>query len=174
MAKKVKNGFKPGILIFFYLIITLIGNAQNVMVGINAKNGGIVKVGDEIRVEISVHNTSSIYGFVLPYRLKPQFNIDSNYLKFVEKGHQLPGGWSIVSENASDLRLSNGKDSIPPNERRTFTLLLKAVQQTTSSKVLANLFFSNGKPPGNYPGPSLQGDLSADNSSLVVIEIRKN
>ncbi len=163
-------GFGATFLLLFVIVLESYG--QNVMIGITAKNEGMVKLGDEIMVEITIHNASSRYGSVLPFRLKPQFNVDVKNLKFGDNGHQLPTGWSIVGNEEGDLRLSNGTDSIPPNASRSIRLKIKAVKTSTGNKVLANLFFANGRPPGNLPGPSLEGDLSADNSSFIIINVK--
>ncbi len=144
--------------------------AQNVGVGSTAGQSGQVKLGQTILVEIWVNNTSSNIGPVLPYKIKPQITF-SESLHLADKGHELPTGWEIVSSEPGDVKLTNGTDTIPQHEKRIIKLAFVGKKISKGENVTTNLLFSNGKSPGDKPGPSLTGDIKSDNATYVTLKV---
>ena len=81
----------------------------------------------------------------------------------------LPAGWTILTNTGSQLRVCNTTDSIPINTTRTITLKVQGVTVTGPQTFSGNINFGNGTTCG--AGPSINGDVIADNSALSTIEV---
>jgi hypothetical protein len=164
--------FLPITFLSLLFLFSAKGFSQNVMVNIVTQNSGIVKIDSSIFLEIKISNTSAI-SEVEPFRLRPQISFPSNMVLIPVTGHVLPNGWNILSNENAVISLSNGTDIIEQNQNRTILIALKGKTIGGPSRVIANLFFSNGVTPGSVSGTSLKGDNTADNSSTSSIEVTK-
>ncbi len=146
------------------------GFAQNVGMNILSADGGTVKKGKQIYIEVSICNSSTTTT-VEGYRLKPQLSVPLSALSVSDSGHILPPGWAVVFNRDGVIRLSNGTDRIGPNTCRTLMISLSATKTSSREIISGNLLFSNGIAPGLASGPATNGDLPADNSSTTACTI---
>jgi len=162
------------VLIYFILPMTLLcqlhTHAQNISINILTQNGGVVKTGDTVSLEITILNTDPA-DTLSAYKIRPQISIPGAFVKVAEKGHQLPAGWAITQVETGVIRLTNGTDRIQPNNGRLIVIKLIGKRPGEAQKIAANLMFSNGEYPGTVPGTSTKGDTPADNISSTTCEV---
>jgi hypothetical protein len=142
---------------------------QNALINILTRNTGIVKKGGTVFVEVTVNNTDPV-AFINVYKIKVQITVPSAIASIADKGHILPTGWTITSNDGEIVTLSNGKDMIASRDARTLLIAIKGNKTGGPSTIVGQLLFSNGIAPGTEPG-SLQGDLPADNSSTSTCKV---
>lgn len=159
-------------LIIMFLLTVCTAGAQNALINILTQNGGVVKKGESVFIEVSVCNTDATDSFPV-YKLRPQISVPKSLVIITEKGHELPAGWTIVSNDGSTIRLSNGEDKIPPTGCRTLLIAIRGIATGGPSTVSGNLSFSNGISPGAAPGSPTKGDLTADNASTTTCVVKK-
>ena len=144
--------------------------AQNVSINLLTQNAGLVAVGGNVFLEVTINNTDNALS-VPSYKLRPQISVPSSISRIATTGHILPPGWIINTNTGSVIRLSNGTDNVPPITARTLLIALEGVALGGPSTISGNLFFSNGVAPGSASGTALPGDLTADNTSTTTIEV---
>jgi hypothetical protein len=152
------------------LLLTTIAPAQNVSINLLSQNAGLVTVGGNIFLEVTINNTDNSLS-VPSYKLRPQISVPAAIVTIPSSGHILPPGWTITFNSGSVVRLSNGTDNVPPSSARTILIALQGVTLGGPSTISGNLFFSNGVAPGSASGPALPGDLTADNTSTTTVEV---
>lgn len=161
---------------FSLLIVTVLmapaSFSQNVMINALTQNSGVVKKDGTVFFEVTINNTSATYS-IAAYKLKPQISFPATIVAVPATGHNLPKGWSILSNNNGVLTLSNGEDAIPANESRTILIAVQGKAIGGPSSVIANLSFSNGTAPGSAAGAAPAGDNMADNASTSTIRVIK-
>ena len=160
-------------LILLALVIasaSMSASSQNILMNILTRNSGIVSKGKIVFLEVTVCNTDETDS-VPVYKLKPQISIPDGIAHIPPTGHTLPDGWTIISNNGSTIRLSNGTDRIPAHGCRTILIAMEGKAIGGPSTVSANLLFSNGESPGAISGGPTRGDNPADNSSTSTCTI---
>ena len=159
-------------MLFFAVAFTFIMNAaaQNVSINVLTQNSGQVNLNGTVFVEVTIANTSSTTA-VPNYKLRPQISIPTSIVNIPATGHILPAGWTIISNAAGVIRVSNGTDQIPANTARTILIAIHGDVLGAPQTVSGNLLFSNGVAPGSASGPATVGDLTADNSSSSTIQV---
>lgn len=162
--------FKLTLIVLACAFVHTTATAQNAMVNIMTRDAGIVKKGKNVFLEVTINNTNPT-NYIGIYKLKVQVNVPSSIATIEEKGHELPTNWSVASNDGTTIYLSNGKDMIAANDRRTLLIALKGVKAGGPSTISAQLTFSNGEAPGTAPGV-LAGDNPADNSSTTTIRVK--
>ncbi len=144
--------------------------AQNVSINLLTQNAGLVAVGGTVFLEVTINNTDNTLS-VPSYKLRPQISVPSAICRIATTGHILPPGWIINTNTGAVIRLSNGTDNVPPITARTLLIALEGLALGGPSTISGNMFFSNGVAPGSASGPSLPGDLTADNTSTTTLEV---
>lgn len=144
--------------------------AQDVLLNILTQNSGAVSKKETIFLEVTVCNTSATTA-VPVYKLRPQISFPAALVSIPDSGHNLPAGWSILSNTAGVVWLSNGTDMIPPHDCRTILIAIKGRSVGGPSTISGNLMFSNGISPGSSPGGATPGDNPADNASTSTVRV---
>lgn len=147
------------------------GSAQNVMLNILTKNSGIVKQGKTLFLEVTINNTDPTNHIGI-YKIRTQLSVPQAIANFESKGHVLPTGWAITSNNGNTITLSNGKDMIAANDSRTILIAIKGAKVGGPATITGQLSFSDGTAPGTATGV-LNGDLPADNFSTTTCTVIK-
>ena len=151
-------------------ICSLKASSQNVSLNLLTQNSGLVSVGGNVFLEVSVCNTDATLS-VPVYKLRPQISVPAAIASIPSTGHQLPTGWNIVSNTGSVVRLTNGTDQIPANTCRTILVQVQGNSLGGPSTISGNMLFSNGSAPGSASGSATPGDNPSDNSSTSTIEV---
>lgn len=154
--------------VFFAAIINVKG--QNTSLNILTQNSGVVTVGGTVFLQVDVSNTDGSTS-VPQYKLRPQISVPQSIVTVPASGHQLPAGWTIISNNGQVVRLSNGTDEIPAGVTRTILIAVQGVTNGGPETINGNMFFSNGIAPGSASGVALPGDVTADNTSTSAIQV---
>lgn len=160
------------LLIFFPIICSTnfyaIGQA-NPFINVLPSNGGIVATGGVIDIVVTIGNTGP-NSTIPKAKLRPIIQVPAS-VTFLPDAQQigLPAGWSILSNSGSQLRVCNTTDSIPINTTRIITLKVQGVTVAPPQTFSGNINFGNGTTCG--AGPSVNGDVIADNSALSTIEV---
>lgn len=145
--------------------------AQNVLLNILSKNSGIVKKGKTLFLEVTINNTDPVNHIGI-YKIRTQLSVPIAIASFESKGHVLPTGWTITSNNGGTINLSNGKDMIAANDSRTILIAIKGLTVGGPGTITGQLSFSDGTAPGTATG-ILNGDLAADNFSTTTCTVIK-
>lgn len=153
-------------------MVYISAQSQNVMLNVLTQNSGTVSRGQSTFIEVTVCNTDATDS-VAVYKLRPQISVPADILSIPAKGHVLPDGWTVTSNNGSTIRLSNGTDAIPAHGCRTILIAVKGENTGGPSTVSGNLLFSNGSAPGSVPGGATSNDNPADNSSTSTCRITR-
>jgi hypothetical protein len=125
--------------------------AQNVQLNILSQNSGIVKKGQTLFIQVNINNTDP-KNHIGIYKIRTQISVPQGIVNIEEKGHVLPTGWSITSNNGGTINISNGKDMLAANDGRVILIAIK------------------GKKVG---GPeTITGDLAADNFSTTTCQVK--
>ncbi len=141
----------------------------NPFINVLPSNSGIVSVGATIDIEVTIGNTGP--GSAVPQaKLRPVIQVPPS-VTFLPNAQQtgIPAGWTILTNNGSQLRVCNSTDPIPVNTSRTIILKVQGVTITPPQTFSGNINFGNGSTCAN--GPSVVGDLTTDNSALSTIEV---
>ncbi len=162
--------FKSMILFFAVAFTFMSAGAQNVSINVLTQNSGLVNLNGAVFVEITIANTSTTTA-VPNYKLRPQLSVPVSIVSIPATGHILPSGWTIISNAAGVIRVSNGTDQIPANTARTILIAIQGNTLGGPQTVSGNLLFSNGVAPGSASGPATSGDVTADNSSSSTVEV---
>lgn len=165
--KKLKQLLILFSIIFFAKLYTF-GQA-NPFINVLPSNSGIVATGGTIDIVVTIGNTGPI-STILQAKLRPIIQVPPS-VTFLPNAQQvgLPAGWTILSNTGSQLRVCNSTDSIPINTTRTITLKVQGVTIAPPQTFSGNINFGNGTTCG--AGPSVNGDVIADNSALSTIEV---
>jgi hypothetical protein len=147
-------------------------SSQNILINVLTQNSGMTGKGETVFLEVTVCNTDATDS-VPVYKLRPQMSFPSAIARIPNKGHVLPNGWTITSNDGSTIRLSNGTDIIPAHACRTILIAMQGNTVGGPSTISGNLLFSNGVAPGSVPGGATKNDNPADNSSTSTIKITR-
>jgi hypothetical protein len=141
----------------------------NPFINVLPSNSGIVATGGTIDIVVTIGNTGPI-STIPQAKLRPIIQVPPS-VTFLPNAQQvgLPSGWTILSNSGSQLRVCNSTDSIPINTSRTITLKVQGVTVAPPTTFSGNINFGNGTTCG--AGPSVNGDVIADNSALSTIEV---
>ena len=159
------------ILLFLAALFSInIAAAQsNASINILTQNSGQVAMGGTVFLQVDVGNTGPTSSIGV-YKIKTQISVPTGIASVAATGHQLPAGWTITSQSAGVINLSNGTDIIPVNAVRTILINIQGNTIGGPSTIGSQLTFSNGNAPGTAPG-SLAGDITADNSSQSSLQV---
>jgi hypothetical protein len=147
-------------------------SAQNTLINVLTRNSGTVSKGETVFVEVTICNTDALDS-IPAYKLKPQISVPASIAGIPPKGHELPDGWTITSNDGATIRLSNGTDKIPAHGCRTILIAVKGNTIGGPSTISGNLSFSNGVAPGSAPGAATVNDNPADNSSTSTCTVTR-
>ena len=141
----------------------------NPFINVLPSNSGVVPVGSTIDIVVTIGNTGPI-STIAQAKLRPIIQVPPS-VTFLPNAQQtgLPAGWSILSNNGSQLRICNSTDPIPVNTSRTITLKVSGVTITGPQTFSGNINFGNGTTCG--AGTSVAGDLTTDNSATSTIQV---
>lgn len=145
--------------------------AQNALINIVTKNTGIVHKSGTVFLEVTINNTDPA-AYIDVYKIRAKISVPVAISSIAATGHELPTGWTILSNDGSTINLSNGKDMIAANDFRVLLIAIKGNHIGGPSTVAGQLSFSDGTPPGSATG-SLHGDNSADNFSTSTCQVIK-
>ena len=151
-----------------FSISSAVGQA-NASLNLLTLNSGQVVIGQTVFVQVDVGNTGPTSSIGI-YKIKAQISIPTTIASVAATGHVLPSGWTITSQSAGVINLSNGTDIIPVNAVRSILIAVVGNAIGGPSTVGGQLSFSNGVSPGTGPG-SLSGDNSTDNASQSSLQV---
>ena len=158
------------IILFLVVAFSFLGaGAQNVSLNVLTQNSGQVNLGGTVFVEITLANTSSTVS-VPVNKVRPQISVPTSIVSIPASGHQLPAGWSIISNAGGVIRLCNGSDAIPPNTARTALIAVQGNVLGGPLTVSGNTTFANGT-VCTTSGGATSGDATGDNTSTSTIEV---
>ncbi|MFM2387766.1 MAG: hypothetical protein RL660_2523 [Bacteroidota bacterium] len=162
---------KQLLIVFSMLIATqfyVFGQA-NPFINVLPSNSGIVTTGGTIDIVVTIGNTGPTSA-VPKAKLRPVIQVPTS-VQFLANAQQigLPTGWTILSNNGTQLRLCNSNDSIPVNTSRVITLKAQGVTVAAPQTFSGNINFGNGTTCA--AGTSVAGDQITDNSALSTIEV---
>lgn len=151
-----------------FITLNVFGQA-NPFINVLPSNSGIVSVGATIDIIVTIGNTGPISD-VPQAKLRPIIQVPVS-VTFLPTAQQtgLPAGWTILSNNGSQLRVCNSTDPIPVNTSRTIILKVQGVTVTPPQTFSGNINFGNGTTCS--AGPSVAGDQITDNSATSTIEV---
>jgi len=154
--------------IIFFVKLNTFGQA-NPFINVLPSNSGIVTVGGTIDIEVTIGNTGPVSS-IPQAKLRPIIQVPAS-VTFLPNAQQtgLPLGWTILSNSGSQLRVCNSTDAIPINTSRTIILKVQGVTAAPPQTFSGNINFGNGTTCA--AGPSVNGDVIADNSALSSIEV---
>ena len=160
------------IMLFSIGALFLVGKSfgqANPFINVLPSNSGIVSVGGTIDIVVTIGNTGPI-STIPQAKLRPIIQVPPS-VTFLPNGQQtgLPAGWTILSNNGSQLRVCNSADPIAVNTSRTITLKVQGVTVTGPQTFSGNINFGNGTTCG--AGTSVAGDLTTDNSATSTIQV---
>lgn len=161
----------PVLLLLFlsFTFTSSTASAQNVSLNILTQNAGTVNIGGSVYVEITLANTSSSVA-VPVNKVRPQISVPTSIVSIPASGHQLPAGWSIISNAGGVIRLCNGSDAIPPNTARTALIAIQGNTLGGPFTISGNTTFANGTVCGTSGGAT-SGDAAGDNTSTSTIQV---
>jgi large repetitive protein len=167
--KKMKQ-FKSLILaVLIAFAAAMTASAQNISVNVLTQNSGLVNVGGTVFLEVTVCNTSPTVA-APTNKIRVQVSAPAAICNIPVSGHNLPAGWSIVSNTGSVIRVCNGTDAIPANGCRTILIALQGTVVGGPSTVQGQLQFTNGTSCSTNGGGTA-GDNTADNSSTSTLQV---
>ncbi len=161
--------FKSIILLLAVAFSFLGAEAQNVSLNVLTQNSGQVNLGGTVFVEITLANTSSTVS-VPVNKVRPQISVPTSIVSIPVSGHQLPAGWSIISNASGVIRLCNGSDAIPPNTARTALIAIQGNVLGGPLTISGNTTFANGTNCATS-GAATSGDATGDNTSTSTVEV---
>lgn len=141
----------------------------NPFINVLPSNSGIVTVGGTIDIVVTVGNTGPVSA-IPQAKLRPIIQVPTS-VQFLPNAQQtgLPSGWSILSNSGTQLRVCNSSDPIAVNSSRTIVLKAQGVSVAPAQTFSGNINFGNGTTCAS--GPSVTGDLIADNSATSTIKV---
>lgn len=141
----------------------------NPFINVLPTNSGIVTVGGTIDIEVTIGNTGPVSD-IPQAKLRPIIQVPAS-VTFLPGAQQtgLPAGWTILTNTGSQLRICNSTDPIQVNTTRTIILKIQGITATPPQTFSGNINFGNGTTCS--AGPSVNGDVIADNSALSSIEV---
>ena len=141
----------------------------NPFINVLPSNSGIVTVGSTIDIVVTIGNTGPI-STIAQAKLRPIIQVPPSVV-FLPNAQQigLPTGWTILSNNGTQLRLCNSTGAIPVNTIRTITLKAQGVTAAPAQTFSGNINFGNGTTCS--AGTSVAGDLTTDNSATSTIRV---
>ena len=141
----------------------------NPFINVLPSNSGLVSVGATIDIIVTIGNTGPI-STIAQAKLRPIIQIPTS-VTFLSTPQQLglPAGWTILSNNGSQIRICNSSDPIPVNTSRIIILKAQGVTVTPAQTFSGNINFGNGTTCA--AGTTVAGDLTTDNSALSTIEV---
>ena len=150
------------------IALNVFGQA-NPFINVLPNNSGIVAVGCPLDIIVTIGNTGPVSA-VAQAKLRPIIQVPAS-VTFLPTAQQtgLPVGWTILSNNGSQLRVCNSTDPIPVSTSRTIILKVQGVTVTPPQTFSGNINFGNGTTCS--AGTSVAGDLATDNSALSTIEV---
>jgi hypothetical protein len=139
--------------------------SQNIISQVGGVNDGDWSVNQTgCTILLTVANNGPID--LAPYKIRPSLSIPTDGSATIAPNAQqtgLPTGWTILSNNGTSLRLSNGTDIISDGEVRNIQIVFLPLALTTLPRTLnINLFTTDGVAPGNNPGVLAFNDISND------------
>ncbi|RZM21543.1 MAG: T9SS type A sorting domain-containing protein [Pedobacter sp.] len=163
--------------LIFSTLISLGLSAQDVDMNIvtqeNGVNDGNWVIGaSNCTVLMTVCNNDGGSVVVPSYKLRPLLSVPGSIVQIAPTAEQtlLPPGWTVLSNNGTSIRLSNGTDNFPPGECREFSIKMIPVNSGGPLNFTATMAFANGVAPGNVSGPQTVGnDAANDNSTTAAI-----
>lgn len=151
-----------------FITLNVFGQA-NPFINVLPSNSGVVSVGGTIDIFVTIGNTGPV-STIPQAKLRPIIQVPPS-VTFLPTAQQtgLPAGWTILSNNGSQLRVCNSTDPIPVSTSRTITLKVQGVTITPPQTFSGNINFGNGTTCA--AGTSVAGDLTTDNSATSTIEV---
>ncbi|MBC7936592.1 MAG: T9SS type A sorting domain-containing protein [Rhizobacter sp.] len=161
------------IMLFLAAVLTITNAAgqANASINIVMGNAGITNLGGNNLLQITVNNTGPTSSIGV-YKIRVQISVPTAICEVAPFALQtgLPTGWTITSQTAGGIFLSNGTDIIPTNAARNIYIAITGIALGGPSTISGGLSFSNGVAPGTGFG-SLAGDNPLDNTGVTAITV---
>lgn len=151
-----------------FVTLNVFGQA-NPFINVLPSNSGVVTQGGIIDIIVTIGNTGPISS-VPQAKLRPVIQVPSS-VTFLPSAQQtgLPAGWTVLSNNGSQIRVCNSSDEIPVNTSRIILLKVQGVTVTPPQTFSGNINFGNGTTCG--AGTQVSGDQITDNSATSTVEV---
>jgi len=165
--KKFK--FQIAFLSLLIVSITTIGQVNPTM-GVLPANSGIVAVGSTLDLQITVGNTGS--SSIPANKIRPVITVPNLIVTLLPNVQQtgLPVGWSIVTNDGTQIRICNGTDVIPSNANRTIFIKVIAIAVGGPSTFVGQITFGSATTCANA-GPTVTGNNTADDNATSTITV---
>ena len=137
--------FKQVVFAITATLITLnVFGQANPFINVLPNNSGIVAVGCPLDIIVTIGNTGPVSA-VAQAKLRPIIQVPAS-VTFLPTAQQtgLPFGWTILSNNGSQIRVCNSTDPIPVSTSRTIILKVQGVTVTPPQTFSGNINFGNG------------------------------
>ncbi len=153
------------LLVGSFTVSTATGQA-NAYINILSQNGGVVTIGGNVFIEVTVGNSGPIDD-IPAGKIIAQVSVPGAIVSIPTTGHVLPSGWTIISNSGTSIQVCNSGDIIPVFDERTILINLRGDAVGGPSTIIGQLDFRNNC---TAPG-SLNGDDNSDNSSTTTIQV---
>jgi len=133
-------------------------------------NSGLVSLGDTLDLQITIGNTGS--ASIPAFKLRPVITVPNLIVTLLLNPSQsgLPPGWSIVTNDGTQIRICNGADVIPSNQSRTIFIKVRAIAIGGPSTFAGQIAFGSATTCANA-GPSVTGNNPADDNATSTIQV---
>jgi hypothetical protein len=164
--KKVKLVFLSLVIVF--TAANVLGQA-NPGIAVAPSNNGQVAVGAINELTITISN--SLAGSIAVSKLRPIITVPSsvNFSDYSQQLSGLPAGWTILSNNPTQLRVCNSGDVIEGNGSRTILLKVQGITVAPATTFSGQMNFGNGTTC--TAGTSVAGNVTADDFGTSTIEV---
>jgi hypothetical protein len=141
----------------------------NAAINILSGNSGNVNLGGVGQINVQINNTGPTSNIGV-YKIRCQITVPTAIASINSVQANLPAGWTILSQSAGAINLSNGTDVITPGTARSFNISINGDVLGGPLTCGSQLTFSNGVAPGSGPG-TLAGNNTSDDASQTTITV---
>lgn len=153
------------------IITTVNASAQiNPYINVLPANSGVVPVGGTLDLQITIGNTGTLN--VPANKLRPVITVPNAIVTLLPDAQQtgLPPGWSIVTNDGTQIRICNGTDAIGAGVNRTIIIKIQGNNIGGPSGFSGQIFFGSASTCANS-GPAVTGNNTADDNSSSNITV---
>lgn len=158
------------IFLFTFLFISAHNSTgqSNPTINVLPANSGLVPLGGILDLQITIGNTGS--AAIPAFKLRPIITVPNAIVTILPTQTGLPTGWSVVTNDGTQIRICNGADPIPSNVTRTIIIKVQAIAIGGPSAFQAVIAFGSATSCANsgpaVPGNNLSDDISSSNITV--------
>ena len=174
---KTLNKIKSALLLLMLLGAT-IAHGQDMSINIisqeNSANDGIwaqnAPAGTTTLL-VSICNNDGGSTSLAAYRIRPLISFPGAIVQVNASQPGLPPGWTVLTNDGTNIRLSNGTDVIAAGDCRDIVLYVTPIATGGPLTVTGTMAFANGAAPGSTTGPQTPGNNPANDNSTTTIVV---